>query len=445
MSIKSTTEPESVVSVSNLSKCYGSSKSPADHLFGRLAPFFFPRRKSSGKGFLALQNVSFQLFKGRSLGIIGLNGCGKSTLLQILAGTVTPTSGEVQTNGKVAALLELGAGFNPDFSGRENARLNASLLGLSDFEIEERIDEIIAFADIGAFIDQPVRTYSSGMIVRLGFAVVAHVRPHLLLVDEALAVGDFLFQQKCLRAMKNLQAGGCSLIFVSHSMDMILETCEDALLLKNGIPAFHGPAKDAARLYEKQVLLNELKDRTSTISQGSPEEDLKPSSPSISDTSLLPELDLSTGAATLLSSEILSPTGELRRQVLTGDTIFIRFSVRFEEPCDEPHFGFRFRDSLGRIAFGYTTYAMGERPPAASKGDVLSLRFKVQQRLAPGPYALALGCATGAYGYPHAQWEKVLFLHNDLLSFEVLLPEGLGHWEGSTLVETYFESEAKPS
>ncbi|MDU6912461.1 MAG: ABC transporter ATP-binding protein, partial [Streptococcus salivarius] len=185
--------------------------------------------------FWALQDVSFRLKKGETVGIVGKNGSGKSTLLQIIAGTLTPTTGSVKIEGRVAALLELGAGFNNDFSGRENIYLNAVLLGLSKAEIDEKIDDIISFADIGHFIDSPVRSYSSGMLVRLAFAIQAQIEPEILIVDEALAVGDARFQAKCFARLKQLKERGTSILFVSHATEQIVTHCDSAILINDGV------------------------------------------------------------------------------------------------------------------------------------------------------------------------------------------------------------------
>jgi lipopolysaccharide transport system ATP-binding protein len=179
--------------------------------------------------------IYFRLKKGETVGIVGKNGSGKSTLLQIIAGTLTPTSGNVKLHGRVAALLELGAGFNNDFSGRENIYLNAALLGLTRAEIEEKIDDIISFADIGHFIDSPVRAYSSGMLVRLAFAIQAQIEPEILIVDEALAVGDARFQAKCFARLKQLKERGTSILFVSHATEQIVTHCDSAILINDGV------------------------------------------------------------------------------------------------------------------------------------------------------------------------------------------------------------------
>lgn len=226
------------ISVKNLGKCFQIYESPRD----RLKQFVLPRiRRFAGKPpkqyyreFWALKDVSFEIKKGETVGIVGRNGSGKSTLLQIICGTLTPTSGSVETRGRVAALLELGSGFNPEFTGRENVYMNAAVLGLSKEEIDQRFDEIIAFADIGDFIEQPVRTYSSGMSVRLAFSVAIHVDPDILIVDEALAVGDVAFQIKCLAKMEQIRLSGTTVLFVSHSLEQVKRFCDVAVWIDHG-------------------------------------------------------------------------------------------------------------------------------------------------------------------------------------------------------------------
>lgn len=220
---------EIAISVRNVSKCFKRYARPVDRLKEILLP-----GKTRADEFWALQDINLEVPKGQTLGIIGRNGCGKSTLLQIIAGTLTPTTGEVEVNGRVSALLELGSGFNPEFTGRQNVFFNGRLLGLSQKEIEDKFDEIASFADIGDFIDQPVKTYSSGMFVRLAFAVSVNVSPEVLIVDEALAVGDVVFQHRCMRRMRALMDSGVTTLFVSHDSGAIKTLCNSAVMLHQG-------------------------------------------------------------------------------------------------------------------------------------------------------------------------------------------------------------------
>lgn len=252
-----------VISVQNVSKAYRIWESPSarlsSHLLesaGGLLPSGFAagrwlrgRATASYRDFWALRDISFEMQPGESLGLIGRNGSGKSTLLQIIAGTLRPTTGTVRVNGRVAALLELGSGFNPDFTGRENVYLNAAVLGLSRREVDERFDRIAAFADIGDFIDQPVKTYSSGMFVRLAFAVQTAVEPKVLIVDEALSVGDVFFQQRCYERMRQLLDQGVCIVLATHDLGAVQQFCARTLVFRSGRLAFHGPSAEATKVY----------------------------------------------------------------------------------------------------------------------------------------------------------------------------------------------------
>jgi lipopolysaccharide transport system ATP-binding protein len=254
-----------VISVANVSKAYRIWESPASRLISPLqvgfagmlpaksgaARWLENRSATAYRDFYALSDISFNVKKGESVGIIGRNGSGKSTLLQIIAGTLQPTAGSIQVKGRVAALLELGAGFNPDFTGRENVLLSAAVLGLSREEVDARFGDITAFADIGDFIDQPVKTYSSGMMMRLAFAVNTCVDPDILIVDEALSVGDAPFQAKCFRRLRQLIDKGVSLLFVSHDVGTVRSICTRALWLKEGRVEMVDEAKEVAKMYER--------------------------------------------------------------------------------------------------------------------------------------------------------------------------------------------------
>lgn len=246
-----------IIKVEGISKCYEIYTEPRD----RLKQLVFPilqrmigiQQKKYFKDFWALRDVSFEIKKGETLGIIGKNGSGKSTLLQIICGTLKPTSGKITSNGRIAALLELGSGFNPEFTGKENIYLNATILGLTPKDIEERYEEIIAFADIGDFINQPVKTYSSGMMVRLAFAVVAHVDADILVIDEALAVGDAVFTQKCMRFINKFKKEN-ALIFVSHDSQAITNVCSKVVWLGNGMLKKSGDTLGVVNAYHQEII-----------------------------------------------------------------------------------------------------------------------------------------------------------------------------------------------
>jgi ABC-type polysaccharide/polyol phosphate transport system ATPase subunit len=241
------------IHASRLSKCYHVYNNPLDRLKQFIVPKLQRITRQSPKqyfhDFQALNEVSFEIKKGETVGIIGRNGSGKSTLLQIICGTLSPTTGTVEVNGRVAALLELGAGFNPEFTGRENIYMNASILGLSRAEIDARFVDIVAFADIGEFIEQPVKTYSSGMMVRLAFSVSVHTQPDILVVDEALSVGDIAFQNKCMEKIKAIKEAGTSILFVSHDLSTVQIICDKVMWLKNGNLKLAGYPVDVCQEY----------------------------------------------------------------------------------------------------------------------------------------------------------------------------------------------------
>lgn len=238
-------ESQYSIRVKELGKCYPLYQKPHD----RLKRIIWNRNKNASHDFWALSDISFDVKKGESLGIIGRNGSGKSTLLQILCKTLTPTTGSFEINGSIAALLELGAGFNPEFTGKENIYLNGAILGFTKKQMDELYEEIISFADIGEYIDQPIKKYSSGMFVRLAFAIQACVRPDILIVDEALSVGDIFFQQKCANRMNQLREQGTTLIFVSHDMATVRDLCDKAIYLKSGKMIYSGSSIEAIRKY----------------------------------------------------------------------------------------------------------------------------------------------------------------------------------------------------
>jgi lipopolysaccharide transport system ATP-binding protein len=245
------------IRVNNLGKMYRIYNRPQD----RLKQMLFARfGKTYGQEFWALHGVSFEVRKGESLGIIGRNGSGKSTLLQMIASTLDPTEGSAEVHGRVAALLELGSGFNPEFTGRENVYLNGAILGISRSETTKRFGDIEEFADIGEFIDQPIKTYSSGMLMRLAFAVQVGIDPDILIVDEALSVGDVFFSQKCLRRMMELQAKGTTVLFVSHDMSIVRDLCKQALYLRNGQTMFFGASERAISRYFQSNQIEPIKE-----------------------------------------------------------------------------------------------------------------------------------------------------------------------------------------
>jgi len=264
---------EIAIRVTGLSKKYEIYSRPGDRLkqfvLPKLRKLFGMKQKDYCTHFSALSNLSFELQKGKTLGIVGRNGSGKSTLLQIICGTLSPSEGGVEVQGRIAALLELGSGFNPEFTGRENLFLNASILGLSAEEINERSEKIIDFADIGDFIDQPIKNYSSGMVMRLAFAVIAHVDADILVIDEALSVGDVFFNQKCMRFLRNFMHSG-TVLFVSHDTNAILNMCSEAIYLEGGKISNIGNPKKVVKQFLKTIYCEgQILDEIPNISEDS--------------------------------------------------------------------------------------------------------------------------------------------------------------------------------
>jgi ABC-type polysaccharide/polyol phosphate transport system ATPase subunit len=295
------------IKVGDLSKCYQIYDRPQD----RLKQMLLGGKRQYYKEFWALKDVSFEIKKGETVGIVGRNGSGKSTLLQIICGTLNATSGTVQTNGRIAALLELGSGFNPEFSGRENIYLNGAIHGLSRQNIENRIDGILGFADIGDFIDQPVKTYSSGMYARLAFSASMFVDPAILIVDEILAVGDAPFQAKCIRAFHKLRDDGCAIIIVSHDSYMIKNFCQTALYLKRGSPNLFGKSTYVVDQYNVEI-----------------EKAVAGNSVVIKDVAQTPQHDVVSENASLFritSVDLLNANAEKINKVKTGDTVSLNF------------------------------------------------------------------------------------------------------------------------
>ena len=371
------------IRVTNLSKRYEIYDAPRD----RLKQFVAPRlQKLAGqppkqyfREFWALKDVSFEMKKGEALGIIGRNGSGKSTLLQMICGTLSPTSGSVQTNGRIAALLELGSGFNPEFTGRENVYMNASVLGLNMAEIDARFDDIAAFADIGQFIEQPVKTYSSGMYVRLAFAVIVHVDADILVVDEALAVGDSVFTQKCMRFIRRFQENG-SLIFVSHDTASVQNLCKSGIWLKNGSIEQIGTAKSVSEAYlhftlqeicGDEVMLTSIEHTAvsddASIKPPSPDTESPPVVNYCAVASVHDNIDAArgwrTGKAEIVSVTLtrLSPGPESVFE--GGERVRMTLRAKAHEPLLNPILGFVVRDRLGQDLFGENTLPYTNRSP----------------------------------------------------------------------------------
>lgn len=336
--------PSPAIAVRSLGKCYQVYDRPVD----RLKQSFWRGHKRFFREFWALRGVSFELRRGESMGIIGRNGSGKSTLLQIIAGTLTPSEGEVEVHGRIAALLELGSGFNPDFTGRENVYLNGAILGLSRCEINERFDRIAAFADIGLFLDQPVKTYSSGMVVRLAFAVQVQVEPDILIVDEALAVGDTLFQKRCFQRLHELQNQGCTILFVSHDMESVRTLTTRAIFLKEGHVSVAGSPSDVLLAY--RTFLHEEEKRQ--LGEMAAPAKAPPVAATQGDNG---EKTFGDFDAEILSVEVFDGNRQPCHLFYPADTLVIRMSVRMLRAISQLNIGLRLRNREGIKIYSWGT------------------------------------------------------------------------------------------
>ncbi|AXS80356.1 ABC transporter ATP-binding protein [Dechloromonas sp. HYN0024] len=405
------------IKVKDISKCYQIYNEPID----RLRQYFFPRLKRMLGGhprtyfreFWALKDISFSVNKGETIGIIGRNGSGKSTLLQIICGTLNPTSGKVFTQGRIAALLELGAGFNPEFTGRENVYLNAAVFGLNKNQVDQRFNAIADFADIGEFIDQPVKSYSSGMMVRLAFSVVANVDADILVIDEALAVGDAIFTQKCMRFIRSFQQSG-TLIFVSHDIASVRNLCNSCIWINKGRVEKFGSAKNVTESYLKYTLQEIYGEESKLIDIGLQvdAQELSNISPDVNSrgeqigSNKLPANVLNntrtltgwkTGKAEIVSVSLKGIDNRGVRLLEGGETVCFSVRAKANERLENPIIGFLVRDRLGQDLFGENTiYSSPGLQTSIDTGAVFEGIFVFKFPLLPnGDYTVMISVADG--------------------------------------------------
>ncbi len=386
------------IKIDNISKIYQIYSHPRDRLKQFILPKFYsffgkPKRKYFQE-FRALDNVTLEIKKGQTFGIIGRNGSGKSTLLQLICGTLNQTSGTVKTSGRIAALLELGAGFNHDFSGKENVYLNASLLGLSQKEIEDRYEAIVEFADVWEAIDQPVKTYSSGMVVRLAFSVAVHTDPDVLIVDEALAVGDMIFQARCLDHIKGMKDKGVTTLFVTHDIGTFQTICDSGALLDDGVLLSVGkPELLAAQYYN----LSQEKERR-RIEKGLKkpvESSLKEAKEKIANNGAEGiEYRFGSGKAIIASYHILNSNGEETKNLEIGSKFRVVIDVNVIDDLEDLTAAVMFRNPQGQNLFGANTrYDSTIRMVELAGGQNIRVTIDMVMRLNPGQYLLHLGLA----------------------------------------------------
>lgn len=418
---------EVVIQARDLSKCYHIYDKPMD----RLKQFFLPamtrvlRRDSQNyyREFWALRNVSFEVKRGQAVGIIGTNGSGKSTLLQIICGTLSQSSGEIETRGRIAALLELGSGFNPEFTGRENVLMSCALLGMHEDVAKERFADIVEFSGIGDFVEQPVKTYSSGMFVRLAFAAIIHSDPRILVVDEALAVGDESFQRKCIRRIRELREDGLTLLFVSHSPSDVVSLCDQAILLDKGVAVEEGDPAQVLRRYHARI-----------FNSKEPDQPVAPKRPALTSGEILPEdqsadledyFDSTLAEPPALSYEknggeiydvaVLNERGLETNTFPSGYDAILRYRFKCDSTQRGVRFGFHIKTIQGLELAGLSIPSSFTEIPVLEAG-VYEVRFPVCFRLAPGSYFVTVGARS---------IESDSFLHRmaDCLQVKVLRNE----------------------
>lgn len=418
----------------NIDKAYTIYNKPSDRLFD-----LFSQGQVRGKQIHALDDVSIKIPKGKTIGLIGQNGSGKSTLLQIIAGTLQPTGGNVTVNGKIAALLELGSGFNPDFAGRDNVMMNGALMGLTKEEILQRMDSIEAFADIGEFIDQPVKTYSSGMFLRLAFAAAVHTDPDILIVDEALAVGDARFQNKCFRKFKEFQEAGKTIIFVSHTTELLVRHCDYAYLLNKGKLVQEGNPKEVVNEYldllfgksesgiqeKKMVAIDSIESKPSlddsvnkvaTFIESRPNEDSCVTRKSYNPQ----EYRWGTQDATIMDYLVISDQRVDQIEYNSDHLMTIYFKVKFNKKVLCPIYGLTIKTMDGVVVYGSNSRDINGKYKVKDSTEWSILKFEFVPKLIQGDYFVSLGVAEDIPGEEAVPLDRrydlihLKFFHNSL-------------------------------
>lgn len=408
------------IKVTNLSKCYQIYSKPND----RLKQMFAGSRKQLYREFWALKDVSFEINKGETVGIVGRNGSGKSTLLQMICGILNPTSGNVEVTGRISALLELGSGFNPEFTGKENVYLNASILGLANDEIDQRYDDILAFAEIGDFIDQPVKTYSSGMLMRLAFSVAINVEPDILIVDEALSVGDELFQRKCFSRIERMAANGVTILFVSHSGAQIVNLCNRAILIDEGAVLSVKDPKYIINQYQKilyapQDIKNELKSQLlgkASINNGFNVNAVTDHS-DFFDPNFTPSstVEYISRGANIYDVVIKNLNDESVNILLSGVTYKYTYKVLFNQDAENVRFGMLIKTISGvELGGGVSGISDDKALSFVKSKSIVNVEFTFVATLNAGTYFLNAGVTADLEG-------QELYLHRilDAVSFKI--------------------------
>lgn len=429
-----------VITVSNVGKAYRRYRSQ----WQRALDLISLGKRGAVERTWVLQDVSFSVKPGESVGIIGQNGAGKSTLLKIITGTVVPTTGNVSVKGNVAALLELGMGFHPDFTGRQNAYMAGQLLGFSVDTISERMAEIEAFAEIGDYIDQPIRTYSSGMVVRLAFSVATVIRPEVLIVDEALAVGDVFFQQKCYERIKSFVSKGTTLLFVSHGAPIILELCDRAILLDHGKVKLDGSPKDVIDLYQAQMVQRmdtrptEL--RVAEVAPTPPAEAATLGPQAVASARELGGADqigaITSDSVSLQHVRLFNKDGAPASVFVSGDVATLRIAYRVNRQLVDPHIGFKLRNPFGVVMYESNTLCMGLKLSTLAAGEIVEVDFRVTLRVGPGDYTFSASMANlGAL----QSFKEALHMEHDQVMCHVVQNHSGVVWSGLVDVSPQLE------
>lgn len=378
------------IKVNNVTKTYKLYEKPIDRLKESLS------RRQYHRPFNALNDVSFEVEKGTTVGIIGTNGSGKSTMLKIITGVLSQTTGTVETEGNISALLELGAGFNMDYTGIENIYMNGTMMGFTRAQMDEKLDDILEFAEIGDFVYQPVKTYSSGMFVRLAFALAINVDPDILIVDEALSVGDVFFQSKCYKRMEEIRKNGTTILMVTHDMGSIIKYCDKVVVLNRGDKIAEGPAGEMVDLYKK-ILAGKY---------GSEDEKKEDEMISSQITVNPNRTEYGDGKARIIDFGLFDEKGEATNLLLKGEYFTIREKIRFHEDIAAPIFTYTIKDRKGTELTGTNTMFESADVSPAKPGDVYEVEFRQKMTLQGGDYLLSMSC-TSFEGGVHTVYHRL--------------------------------------
>ena len=428
------------ISVQGVSKIYKLYDKPID----RLKEAVSLTHKSYHRDFFALSDISFDVKKGETVGIIGTNGSGKSTILKIITGVLSPTTGTAEVSGNISALLELGAGFNSEYTGLENIYMNGTMMGFSRQEMERRMDDILRFADIGDFGNQPVKTYSSGMFVRLAFALAINVDPEILIVDEALSVGDVFFQAKCYRRMEEMMKNGTTILMVSHDMGSIIKYCDKVVLLNRGHFVAQGEAGKMVDLYKK-ILANQTDELAEALIEEKKEALGLPVEATVSDKRMKDRMNLNPevqeygdGRASFEDFGTLDARGNVTNLLLKGEMFTIRERIRFHAPIEMPIFTYTLRDKKGTDITGTNTMFEGADIKPVKDGDVYTVSFRQKMNLQGGEYLLSMSC-TGYENGEHVVYHR---LYNVLSLTVISNKNTVGYYDMDSEVEAVREEKA---